>query len=293
MATVVIFVTVRRSPYGLYVYFCGMNRNGLIISLFAVLALVAGSCSKYQKLLKSTDNEQKYEMAITYYEEKDYYRAIQLFDQLLPLFRGTDRAERMAYLYANAHYEQHDYILANYYFSQFSKNYPNNKNAEEAAFMAAYCNYLSSPPKSLDQAVTLSAIKDLQLFTNQYPKSERVAKANELIDELRLKLETKALDIARLYFSMKDYKAAVINFQNLIKDYPDTRYRETAMFHIAKAYIYYAESSINEKKGERYQLSAEAADNFLANFPDSDYAKEAQQIQKNARKQLENLTILQ
>lgn len=269
-----------------------MIRKG-IFSLLILSLVVLASCSKYQKLLKSTDNEAKYETAIAYYEEKDYYRAIQLFDQLLPFFRGTEKAERMAYYYANAHYEQKDYILASYYFTQFATNFPNSKNAEEASYMRAYCNYLESPPSSLDQTVTYDAIKDLQLFINQYPKSERVAKANELIDELRLKLETKAFEIAKLYFAMKDYKAAVINFQNLIKEYPDTKYREFAMFHIAKAYTYYAELSVETKKGERYQLSSEAVDNFLANFPESQYGKEARQIQKNAQKELQNLTILQ
>ncbi|MBK6345536.1 MAG: outer membrane protein assembly factor BamD [Bacteroidales bacterium] len=264
-----------------------------IFSLLILVTIALSSCSKYQKLVKSTDNEKKYEMAIAYYEDKDYYRAIQLFDQLMPLYRGTEKAERMAYYYANANYEQKDYILASYYFSQFSKNFPNSKHAEEAAFMSAYCNYLDSPPETLDQTVTYDAIQDLQLFINQYPKSERVSKANELIDELRLKLETKALNIAVLYFKMNDYKAAVINYQNLVKDFPDTKYRETAMFHIAKAYYYYAGSSITQKQGERYQLCAEAVDNFLANFPESDKAKEALQIQKNAKKYLDNLTILQ
>ncbi len=269
-----------------------MIRKGTF-SLLMLLLVVLTSCSKYQKLLKSTDNENKYNVAITYYEEKDYYRAIQLFDQLMPFFRGTEKAERMAFYYADAHYEQKDYILASYYFSQFAKNFPSSKNAEEAAYMSAYCNYLESPPASLDQTVTHDAIKDLQLFINQYPKSERVAKANGLMDELRLKLESKALEIAKLYFAMKDYKAAVINFQNLIKDFPDTKYRETAMFHIAKAYSYYAESSVDTKKGERYQLCSEAVDNFLANFPESPLGKEARQIQKNVQKQLQNLTTLQ
>ncbi|MFH1119228.1 MAG: outer membrane protein assembly factor BamD [Bacteroidota bacterium] len=269
-----------------------MNRKS-IFSLLVLAFVILSSCSKYQKLLKSQDNENKYEMAIAYYEDKDYYRAIQLFDQLMPFFRGTEKAERMAYYYANANYEQKDYILASYYFNQFSKNFPNSKHAEEAAFMSAFCNYLDSPPESLDQTVTYDAIKDLQLFINQYPKSERVSRANELIDELRLKLESKAHNIAILYFEMRDYKAAVINYQNLIKDYPDTRFRETAMFYIAKAYYHYAESSVPQKQGERFQLCAEAVDNFLANYPESAMSKDARQIQKNAKKNLQDLTILQ
>ncbi len=260
--------------------------------LIAGLLVALSSCSKYQKLLKSTDNEQKYEMAISYYEQKDYYRAIQLFDQLQAIYRGTERAERISYYYANAHFEQKDYILASYYFKQFAQNFPNSKNAEEAAFMSAYCNYLDSPPSSLDQQVTTDAIKELQLFINRYPGSSRVSRANELIDELRLKLETKAYNIANLYYKMEDYKAAIINYENLIKDYPDTRYREEAMYLIAKSYYSYASKSIASKQEERFQHTYDAVDNFATFFPESGYLKELRNIQKNARKELNNLSAL-
>ena len=268
-----------------------MIRKSLLPFIFG-LFIALTSCSKYQKLLKSSDNEQKYETAFAYYEDKDYYRAIQLFDQLQPFYRGSDKAERIAFYYAYAHYEQRDYILASHYFKQFSRNYPNSTNAEEAAYMSAYCNYLDSPPTSLDQTVTLDAIKDLQLFINQYPKSERVAKANGLIDELRLKLETKAYDIAMLYFKMSDYKASILNFENLIKDFPDTKYRESAMYYIARAYYSYAERSIDTKKVERYQHTYDAIDNYSSYFPESGNIKELRVIQKKAQKQLSNLSAL-
>jgi outer membrane protein assembly factor BamD len=257
-----------------------------------ILALLFASCSKYQKLLKSTDNEAKYEMAIKLFEEKDYYRAIQLFDQLQPFYRGTDKAEKIAFYYAYAHYEERDYILASYYFKQFAANYPNSRNAEEAAFLSAYCNYLDSPPQSLDQTTTLDAIQGLQLFINRYPKSSRVARANELIDELRVKLESKAYDIADLYLKMEDYKAAIICFKNLIKEYPDTKYREVAMFNIAKASYYYAQKSYESKKQERFQETADALDNFIANYPDSKYRNEVLELKKITDKELQTqLTI--
>ena len=251
--------------------------------------MVLASCSKYQKLLKSTDNEAKYETAIKFFEEKDYYRAIQLFDQLQPYYKGTDKAEKIAFYYAYAHYEERDYILASYYFKQFAANYPNSRNAEEAAFLSAYCNYLDSPPRSLDQTTTLDAIQGLQLFTNRYPNSTRVARANELIDELRGKLESKAYDIADLYLKMEDYKAAIICFRNMIKDYPDTKYREVAMFNIARASYYYAQKSYETKKRERFQETADALDNFLASYPDSKYRDEVLNLKKITEKELENL----
>lgn len=262
-----------------------------LIPLVLITVLLA-SCSKYQKLLKSTDNEEKYKMAIEFFEKKDYYRAIQLFEQLQPYYKGTEKAEKIAFYYAYAHYEEQDYILASYYFKQFSINYPNSKNAEEAAFLSAYCNYLDSPTSSLDQETTLNAIQGLQLFTNQYPGSQRVGRANELIDELRMKLESKSYDIANLYYKMEDYKAAIIAFKNLIKDYPDTKYREYALFHIAKASYYYALKSTDAKKPERFLATSDALDNFLASYPESSFKDQVMELKKDTDRQLENIASI-
>ena len=49
-----------------------------------------------------------------------------------------------------------------------------------------------SPNHKLDQTYTLEAIKSFQDFTNTFPRSDRVTQCNELIDELRDKLEKKA-----------------------------------------------------------------------------------------------------
>ena len=70
--------------YGLIeiLYFCTMFSKRLYIILL-LAAFIVVSCGKHQKLLKSTDNEAKYAAAINYYETNDYYRALQLFQQLI------------------------------------------------------------------------------------------------------------------------------------------------------------------------------------------------------------------
>jgi outer membrane protein assembly factor BamD len=72
----------------------------------------------------------------------------------------------------------------------------------------------------LDQENTLKAIESLQLFINLYPKSERVAEASKLIQNLRDKLEKKAFENAKLYFvtgayDPSNYKSAIIAFKNV------------------------------------------------------------------------------
>jgi outer membrane protein assembly factor BamD len=261
-----------------------IRKSALPLILFSILLLA--SCSKYQKLLKSSDNDLKYEQAIKFYEKKDYYRALQLFDQLNAFFKGTEKAERIAYYYAYCYYNQDDYLMGSYYFKRFATNYPKSPYSEECAYMAAYCNYQESPRSSLDQTSTHDAIKELQLFINMYPASEKVAKANTLIDELRAKLEKKAYDIGLLYYKMYDFKAAIVTFKNVIKDFPDTPHREDLLFYILKSNFKYASKSIDTKRKERFTATIEAYDDLVSSFPKSVYLKEAHSMQKEAQNEI-------
>ena len=255
---------------------------------FSFIVIILSSCSNYQKLLKSSNNEEKYEMALLYYNQGDYYRAQEIFEQVMPFFRGTEKAEQMYYYYANCHYEQGDNILASYYFKRFTKNFPNSRYAEECFYMSAYCKSLDSPKYSLDQTNTIEAINELHLFIDIYPNSERVTECSELIGTLKLKLEKKAFEIARLYLKMDNYLAAITSFDNLLKTYPGTNYREQTLYYLTESYYYYAINSIQSKKKERLQETLLVYDLFTTTFPDSKYKKNADNYYQNSRKLLDN-----
>jgi len=158
-----------------------------------VLILAVGSCkSKFEKLRASNDNAKKYKEAIRLYNKRDYSKALELFDVLVTRYRGQEQAEDLYYYYAYTNYKLRDYTSARYHFKTFADTYPTSSRAEECRFMAAYCYYLDSPIFSLDQTNTQSAIDALQLFINLYPKSDRVAEASKLIQNLRDKLEEKS-----------------------------------------------------------------------------------------------------
>lgn len=260
-----------------------------LLYLLVIVALVQlTSCSKYQRLLKSTDNAKKLEMAIKYYEKHDYYRALQLFDDVIIVYRGKEQAEKIQYYYAYCYYGQTDYITASYHFKNFAKIYPNSKYSEECLYMSAYCKYLDSPSFTLDQTSTQEAIKELQLFINFYPKSQRVLEANKLIDDLRLKLTNKAFEIAKLYYKTESYNAAQIAFTNILKDFPETTYREEIMYYIVKSDYNYAKNSIDTKKQDRFKNVIEAYNNLIANFPQTKYKNEAEDYYKMALSNIEN-----
>ena len=268
------------------------NKRLIAVSIFLLLSVTLISCkSKFEKLRLSNDTGKKYQEALRLYNNKSYTKALVLFDDLIQKYRGRSEAEDLSYYYAYTNYKLKDYTTSRYHFKTFADNYPNSPKAEECRFMAAYCYYLESPIYSLDQDNTLKAIESLQLFINLHPKSERVAEASKLIDNLRDKLEKKAFENASLFletggYDFTNYKSAVIAFRNVLRDYPDTKYAEEIEFLTIKAQYYYATNSVEYRQVERYNEAIAMFTEFTEKYPSSKYLKQAQALKKDSERNI-------
>lgn len=254
-----------------------------------LLLLSAGCKSKFEQIRTSNNIAHKYQEAIRYYENGKYSRALVLFDDLRQRYRGQAEAEDLYYYIAYTNYRLKDYTSARYHFDDFTSFYGHSPRAEECRFMAAYCYYLEAPRPSLDQEYTHRAIESLQLFINLYPESERSEEAADLIQELRNRLEAKAFANAKLYLDMglmDDYRAAVIAFDNALRDYPDTKYAEEMEFLSVKAQYLYASNSTLRRQEERFGEMLDMYDSFSRSYPESKFKKEAAELKRDAERGL-------
>lgn len=265
-----------------------MFKTRTTIIAFVLILTGLSSCGRFQKLLKSNDYEEKYAMSLVLYENGDYNKALQLFDQITPIYKGTDKAQKIEFMYGMCHYKQRDYILASYYFKRFYQSYPKTPEAEQALFLSAYSNYLDSPRSSLDQTTTVSAIQEMKLFISRFPDSEKVAQANDLIQEMDSRLELKAFNMAKLYMKMNDFKAATASLKSFIKQYQSSIYHEEALFLIIKANYEYAMKSVAFKQEERFSETSEAFVDFISQFPESKFLKEAEKMNAVASTYIKN-----
>ena len=102
--------------------------------LFTLLiAVVFCSCSEYQKALKTEDVAIKFDMASKLYEKGKYSKAIRLFEQLAPSYRGKPQAEKLFYMFAQSYYKTKQYYLAGYQFESFASGYPKSENGIQAS----------------------------------------------------------------------------------------------------------------------------------------------------------------
>ncbi|MFO7868871.1 MAG: outer membrane protein assembly factor BamD [Bacteroidales bacterium] len=248
------------------------------ISYIGLIILLISCQSEYQKLLKSSDYENMYTKAMEYYDAEEYYKAYSLFEKLLPVYRITEKGEKVNYYVARCYYEEGDYLMAAYYFNQFIITFPESEYTETAHYFMALCYYYNSPKPSLDQTYTHKAIDNFQLYINKYPQGEYIQSANKYISELREKLETKAYEIAKLYYQIEDYKAAVVVLDNCLMEYPDTKYREEIMYMTFRSAFLLAKNSVEEKKEERTKDAINEYEKYIDEFPQGEWVKEAERM---------------
>ena len=227
-------------------------------SIIAMLLLMmVSSCALSKKALDNKTPEDKLALAMTYYGKGQYFKAIPLYEELLPIYRGTEKRAEIYFFYAKSQYEMGNPIMAGFHFKRLYDQHTLSEFAEESLFMHAESYYAQSPKWSLDQTPTYEALQAYQNFINIYPTSERVELCNNRIDLLRDKLEKKALEAANLYYRTRDYRAAAIAYENLFLEFPDIESPEDLYFLAAMSYYKYAERSFVDKQGERYKIAAD------------------------------------
>ncbi|MDR1673818.1 MAG: outer membrane protein assembly factor BamD [Bacteroidales bacterium] len=252
-------------------------------SFFVIFAVfMCASCSQYERLRKSSNYALKYKKAIEYYNGGDYVRAGQLLDEIVAIFRGTNKADTVAYYQAMSHFKQKDYLNASHYFSMHYKNTPMSPFAEECEFLTGYCYYRQSPRPELDQDMTAAAIEIFDLFLRHYPTSQYKEDALKYFVEMQDKLVDKSYLSAKLYYNLSLYKSSIVALNNSLNDYPDTKHREELMFLLLKSSYLLAENSVEGKQKERYQATVDEYYSFIGEFPQSGYAKEAQRMYEHA-----------
>lgn len=261
-----------------------IKRESIIVAIIAGLLLL--SCSGFEKIMKSKDYDYKYTKALEFMVRGDYYHATLLFEQLQPIYNGTQRSDSVEYYLALGNYHQGDFLLAGHYFDKFRKTYPRSVFTEEAEYMYAYCYFESSPRSELDQDNTQAAIAAFSEFLSKYPQSSHKAEVIDILENLRNKLIEKSYLSAKLYYDIGEYKAAIVSIKNSLKDFPMSKYREEQLFLILKSSFLLADNSVPQKKKERFQSAVDEYYTLIGEYPETQYLKEAKRMYEQSMKAL-------
>lgn len=242
--------------------------------------------SKRIKKVTFENFDQCYERAMKFYDNQQYLSAATLFEELYPLSLGTPRADTILYRFAECYYKNKDYNMAAFHFRDYVRRYPNTDKTEDAYYYCISAISKTSPDYSLDQSSTQYAIDEIKAFLLAYPNNAHMEECNVMLDDLRLKLARKDLEVMKLYYNTDHYEACQIAAKNFFNEYSYSPLMPEAVYYLVLNNYEYAKRSVERKQQERYKACLEACDRMERDYKDTKYFKETEKIAKEARKHI-------
>jgi outer membrane protein assembly factor BamD len=256
--------------------------------LFLILFLLS-TCKNDALIQRGDSLPVAFKKAMGLYQNEEYSRAVDAFETVIEIGRGTDYGQEAQYYLAESYYNNKRYLLAASEYERYISLFPRSPKRQDAQFKEAFCYYKLSPRYKLDQKYTRRAIEKFRLYNSRYPNSERVQEANDYIVEMRSKLAKKLYYAADLYMRTDRYEAAIIYYDLTIDNYPETIWAQRALVDEINAYNTYANRSVRNKQEERYQKAIETYEKFVQLFPKGEYRAQADDYVDEARSALANL----
>jgi len=197
--------------------------------ILLLLVLILGGCSSTQTPPKQRTAEDVFRDAKTALDDDDLIQAASLFDIIKLQYPASQYADDAQYYLAEINFRKGEFILAAFNYSMVRRAYPNSDFAKEALFKSAVCYLELSPPYDRDQEYTKKAIQAFSEFQAVYPTDSLSLKALDHIGSLRSKLAQRYFTIAEQYVTLGSMKGAVVYYDAVIEEYPDTHFYEDAL----------------------------------------------------------------
>ncbi len=125
--------------------------------------------------------------------------------------------------------------------------YPNDPIASDALYQIAFSYMQITKNHSNDRNSTRRAQEGFEDFLSQYPNSEKAAQARENIAALSTQQTGGSLQIADYYYGQKQFRAAVVYYNDVIRQEPNSPNSQKAKTRL---------DNIRSKYGEKYFVTA-------------------------------------
>jgi len=241
--------------------------RSLLLTLPVVLALAVsllgcGSAQPYQGM----GPEGVMELGLRHFEEEDWDDAIAAFERVLFSFPDYQDAPVARFHIAESYFEKGDYLTAVGEYTRMRNRFPRHELAPRASLGVCRSYVELSPIVQRDQTHEQCRAASLE-----YPGSDAAQRAAELRDRMWAKLAEKIFIGGKFYYDRDMYDSAIIYFEDVWENYPDTPAAPKAIKYLIQA---------NETIG--YGEEAEQwKERLLTNYPDSPQAEEIRSNRAN------------
>ncbi len=214
-------------------------------------------CGKEDILLEE-DLTLRFDKAMEYFDRGKFLRAKDEFDYIIMADPGSKIANESQYFKSESMFQMEEYDEASIAFDRYVRFSPDYTKIEKARYRICECAIHSSNSYQREQSQTHYALEQLQMFIEDYPKSDLVTDAESSILDLRLKLARKDYEVGRMYLKLEEYDSALLYFKSVLNHYYDTAIADDARIGIVFTHIL----NENRKGAESYYKTQK--DRFLS-----------------------------
>ena len=206
-----------------------MNHRIIIVAICLSVLVYASSCSSSGGSSAKKSVDDIFDAGKKSFDDGNYLDAQTQFDVIKLQYPAAQYADDAQYYTAEINYQRGEYIMAAFNYNQVRRSYPSSEFFRDAMFKAAQCYEKIALPADRDQENTRKAIQAYTDFQALFVRDSLSLEASKRIRELRDRLAERFWLIADHYLLTLSRKAAMIQLDAIIDEYPDTKWLESAL----------------------------------------------------------------
>ena len=206
-----------------------MNHRIIIVAICLNVLVYASSCSSSGGSSAKKSVDDIFDAGKKSFDDGNYLDAQTQFDVIKLQYPASQYADDAQYYTAEINYQRGEYIMAAFNYNQVRRSYPSSEFVRDAMFKAAQCYEKIALPADRDQENTRKAIQAYTDFQALFVRDSLSLEASKRIRELRDRLAERFWLIADHYLLTLSRKAAMIQLDAIIDEYPDTKWLESAL----------------------------------------------------------------
>lgn len=208
------------------------------------------------------ESEEVYNLGLLAYAEEDWGEAMKAFEYAL-LIPGFAHAPEARLLTGRAYFARERYILARSEFQRVLDRYPTDTVAPHASLGVCESYAAIAPIPQRDQSPTQSAWATCGQVARDYAGTIIGLRAAEVQTGMYDRLALADFEVGEHYFKRRMFDSAIIYYEDVIAQYPDSQWAPWSMYKIVLAF---------ERIG--YQQDAqEYRERLERSYPESEPAK--------------------
>jgi outer membrane protein assembly factor BamD len=180
--------------------------------------------------------ESAYTAGMQAFQDGRHRRAAELLSQFVAAAGADARLKGALMALGRSHLETRDYVTAAADFLRVATEFPSDPEAATARFGLCEAYHSLAPRPQLDPEYTTAAITYCESYASIYPGTPQAQQALQWVTEMRGRLAEKQYQNGFFYFRRGLYDAAVVYFNDVLANFPDTPSAPASLARLVEAY---------------------------------------------------------